>query len=68
MEDPIKIYGARLVVHVQTSPQAVDDLLALLRTLAEEKKAAGFVPNSQANGTNGTFKEAYARRGTSIPK
>ncbi|CAL1696495.1 unnamed protein product [Somion occarium] len=47
---PIKIGGSRLVLHVQTSPEAVEDLLALIRQIAEEKKAAGFVPPQDANG------------------
>lgn len=49
---PIKLGGSRLVVHIQTSPQVVDDLLALIRELAEEKKAAGFV-KSETPLTNG---------------
>ena len=31
-------------MHIQTSPQAVEDLLTIVRELAGEKKAAGFVP------------------------
>ncbi|THH27440.1 hypothetical protein EUX98_g6748 [Antrodiella citrinella] len=48
LPDPISI-GAnpRLVLHIQTSPEAVDDLLKLLQTMAEEKKAAGFVYSPQ---------------------
>lgn len=49
---PIKLGGSRLVVHIQTSPQVVDDLLSLIRELAEEKKAAGFV-KSETPLTNG---------------
>ena len=44
LPEPIAIGGSRLVVHIQTSPQAVEDLLTIVRELAEEKKAAGFVP------------------------
>ena len=55
LPDPIAVGGSRLVVHIQTSQQAVEDLLAVIRKLAEEKKAAGFVPseqqvNGQVNG------------------
>ncbi|KAK7694413.1 hypothetical protein QCA50_001599 [Cerrena zonata] len=46
---PIKIGGSRLVLHIQTSTEAVEDLLSLLRQMAEEKKAAGFVP-TDVNG------------------
>ena len=44
LPDPIAVGGSRLVVHIQTSPQAVEDFLDVVRKLAEEKKAAGFVP------------------------
>lgn len=50
LPDPILIGGSRLVVHIQTTQAAVDDLLDLLRIMAAEKKAAGFVYSSQANG------------------
>ncbi|KAJ8481119.1 hypothetical protein ONZ51_g6219 [Trametes cubensis] len=43
LPEPIKLGGSRLVVHIQTSPKAVEDLLSVIRQLAEEKKAAGFV-------------------------
>jgi len=51
LPNPILIGGSRLVVHIQTTQAAVDDLLGLLRTMAEEKKAVGFVYSPQANGT-----------------
>lgn len=50
LPQPIMLGGSRLVVHIQTSDAAVDDLLNLVRTLAEEKKAAGFVYEVSANG------------------
>lgn len=50
LPNPILIGGSRLVVHIQTTPEAVDDLLALLQTMADEKKTAGFVYSPQANG------------------
>lgn len=50
LPNPISIGGSRLVVHIQTSQEAVDDFLALLKTMAEEKKAAGFVHSPLANG------------------
>ncbi|KIJ45607.1 hypothetical protein M422DRAFT_75043 [Sphaerobolus stellatus SS14] len=37
LPDPIKTGGSRLVVHIQTSPQMIDDFLNLLKTLATEK-------------------------------
>ena len=43
LPEPIQIFRSRLVVHIQTSPEAVADLVSLVRTLAEEKRATGFV-------------------------
>ena len=52
LPEPIRLGGSRLVIHIQTSDAAVDDLLALVSKLAEEKKAAGFVPEEAvANGS-----------------
>lgn len=51
LPNPIMLGGSRLVVHIQTSDAAVDDLLALVRRLADEKKAAGFVFEATVNGT-----------------
>jgi len=57
--------GSRLVVHIQTEDRAVDDLLALVRTIAEEKKAAGFVPPPIAEGNStavgSVYQEIYRR-------
>lgn len=50
LPNPIRLGGSRIVVHIQTSTEAVDDLLALVRQLAEEKKAAGFVYDHEPNG------------------
>jgi len=30
-------------VHIQTAPEAIDDFVALINTLAEQKRKAGFV-------------------------
>jgi threonine aldolase len=40
---PLKLGGSRLVVHIQTAPEAVEEFLALVRELAEEKRKSGFV-------------------------
>jgi threonine aldolase len=40
--EPITLAGSRVVLHIQTTQQAVDDLLSVIRELAEKKKA-GFV-------------------------
>ena len=51
------------MVHIQTSEAAVDDFLGIVRALAEEKRAAGFVkPEGQAGSA---FKDVYVRR---VPK
>jgi len=59
LPDPIKFSGSRLVCHIQTSPEAVQDLLQLVRVVAEEKRSAGFVPTPVGNGVNGSAKPAY---------
>ncbi|KAH7921961.1 hypothetical protein BV22DRAFT_1038023 [Leucogyrophana mollusca] len=41
---PLTIPGSRLVVHIQTSPEAVEDLLSIFRVLKEEKVRAGWTP------------------------
>jgi threonine aldolase len=61
--EPLFLGGSRLVVHVQTSDAAVDDFLGVVRQLAEEKRAAGFVKPEQH--VNGDIKDVYVRR---VPK
>ena len=38
LPDPITLSGRRLVVHIQTTEKAVDDLLMMIRQMAEEKR------------------------------
>ena len=38
LPDPITVSGPRLVVHIQTSEKAVDDLLRLIHDLSEARK------------------------------
>jgi len=40
LPEPVTIVSSRLVVHIQTEDQAVDDFLALVKTIVEEKKVA----------------------------
>ncbi|KAJ6627153.1 threonine aldolase [Mycena sp. CBHHK59/15] len=62
LPEPLILGGSRLVVHIQTTESAVDDFLSIVRQLAEEKKAAGFVtPEPKANG-NSLYKDIYVRR------
>lgn len=60
LAQPLIANGSRLAVHFQTDPQAIDDLINIVKTIAEEKKAAGFlakakvVPNSGNGGVYDT--------------
>ncbi|KAH9996572.1 threonine aldolase [Russula vinacea] len=56
---PLSLLGSRLVVHIQTSQEAIDDFLGVVRNLAEEKKAAGFVRTVGKVG-NSSYKDMYA--------
>lgn len=49
LPEPISVRGSRLVLHIQTSEQAVDDLLNLVREMASAKKAAGFGRSKPVN-------------------
>ena len=65
LPDPIAVGGSRLVVHIQTSPDAVDDLLTIIRELSEEKKASGFIPPKTAphvNGNGNIYKDVFVRK------
>lgn len=39
---PIYLNGSRLLMHIQTAGEAVDDFLCLMRRLKEEKVQAGW--------------------------
>jgi threonine aldolase len=56
---PLSLAAARLVVHIQTTEQAIDDFLGVVRSLAEEKKAAGFVRSAEKAGYT-SHKDMYA--------
>ena len=51
-----------MVVHIQTSETAIDDFLNLIRTIAEEKRQAGFVRKSPAAGQQHVWRDPYVRR------
>jgi threonine aldolase len=53
LPEPLKLGSSRLLVHTQTSEQTIDDFLTLMRTLADEKKAAGLVPLDSKLQING---------------
>ncbi|KAN0063960.1 hypothetical protein ACQY0O_003566 [Thecaphora frezii] len=50
LAEPIKLGGGRTVCHHQTDRAAVDDLLSLIKTMAEEKKIGKGRPSSDPNG------------------
>jgi threonine aldolase len=51
-----------MVVHIQTSDDAVDDFLKLIRELAAEKQRAGVVPKQTSYRANGIYKDPYIRK------
>ncbi|KAH9005997.1 pyridoxal phosphate-dependent transferase [Lactarius hatsudake] len=59
---PLSLGGSRLVLHIQTAEQAVDDLLGVLRDLAQEKKAAGFVKPAAKADNRSSYMDQYVRR------
>ena len=63
LDPPLKLSGSRIVIHVQTSDEAVNDLISVVRKLAEEKRAAGFVfTPPEAAGTGGQgYRNVYYR-------
>ncbi|KAI0067869.1 hypothetical protein BV25DRAFT_1794677 [Artomyces pyxidatus] len=64
LPDPLQLGASRLVVHIQTTERAIDDLLSVVRELAEEKKAAGFVRPEKEVHLNGVskYKDVYVRK------
>lgn len=61
LPDPIALSDSRLVVHIQTSSEAIDDLLQLISELRDEKMKEGFVPSTVQTLTNGTKMNVYGR-------
>ena len=57
--NPLSLAASRLVVHIQTAEQAIDDFLGLIRSIAEEKRAAGFV-RSVEKTRNISHRDMYA--------
>ncbi|KAH7911225.1 pyridoxal phosphate-dependent transferase [Hygrophoropsis aurantiaca] len=61
LPNPIKINGSRLVLHIQSSPQAVEDFLELIRTLKEEKAAAGWTIADMRPQKKSAFRDVYVK-------
>ena len=59
LPEPMKITTLRLVVHIQTEDQAIDDLLTLIKVIAEEKKTAGFVGPPIVEGKSSAAQDIY---------
>lgn len=65
LPDPLTLGGSRLVLHIQTDPEAVESFLTLISDLAKEKQTAGFVPapfSPQIVGQNNIYRDIYVRR------
>jgi len=62
LPDPIALSGSRITVHLQISPSAVDDLLALIQQLADEKKQAGFVKPVTKRRVDNIHRDLYVRK------
>jgi threonine aldolase len=58
LPEPIALHGSRLVVHIQTSPKAIDDFLQLMSDLRDEKVKEGLVPSNIVS-LNGTTANIY---------
>ncbi|KAJ4476740.1 pyridoxal phosphate-dependent transferase [Lentinula aciculospora] len=59
LPEPLFLGGSRVVLHIQTSEDAVNDFINLIATIAEEKRKAGFIkPEIQVNG----HQDVYVRR------
>lgn len=61
LPQPIGLNGSRLVVHIQTSPDAIEDFLELLHTLKEEKAAAGWKVGDAPPNKKSLFRDVYVK-------
>lgn len=61
LEKPIKLNGSRIVLHIQSSPQAVEDFIDLMRTLKEEKAKAGWTPNQAPSKKRSLLRDVYVK-------
>jgi len=65
LPEPIAVRGSRLVIHIQTEDQVVGDFLALVKAMAEEKRAMGLVPplvEGNPTATESIYQEIYRRQ------
>ncbi|KAG6371662.1 pyridoxal phosphate-dependent transferase [Boletus reticuloceps] len=53
LPEPITLKGSRLVVHIQTTVQAIDDFLRLVSELRDEKVKEGFILSTSQTFANG---------------
>lgn len=51
-----------MVLHIQTTDEAVNDVLALIRTLADEKIKAGFVRTEKTASSEKIYSDPYVRK------
>lgn len=58
---PIILSGERLVVHIQTTTEAIDDFLQLMRELRDKKMKEGLVPSAQTSANGRTTMNIYGQ-------
>ncbi|KAL4068326.1 pyridoxal phosphate-dependent transferase [Scleroderma yunnanense] len=62
LPNPIHINGSRLIMHIQTSPEAIEDFLELMKTLKIEKGQAGWSPDKQPRpARKGIYRDPYVK-------
>lgn len=59
-EPPILLFRERIVIHHQTSPQAVEDFIHIVREMKEEREASGQIVNKLEESK---LKEGYKSEG-----
>lgn len=67
LPSPIRLGGPRLVIHLQTDPQAVDDLVVLIAEMKQEQIDQGFEPRPvNENGKPSAFHRPLYANLTSV--
>ncbi|KAG9314643.1 pyridoxal phosphate-dependent transferase [Chiua virens] len=61
LEKPININGSRIILHIQSSRQAVEDFLDLMSTLKEEKVKAGWTIDQMPPKKHNPFRDVYVK-------
>jgi threonine aldolase len=61
LNPPLQTRGSRIVLHIQTSEEAVADFLQLIAKMKEEKLESGYVPSATAKSNGITPTNIYVR-------